>query len=257
MRIVSFDEIVQSTSKIAATSANRRYVYRKYVKRLVETGKLQPIRKGLYAVLNPLEKPEKHETDKLLIASKIRKEYYLGFHTALEYYGSAYSTFNEAYVCVQPKDRFDPFHYGRFTFKPVFTKDTISQIVEKSYGSNIMRVSSKERTFIECIDRVQYAGGWEECTKSLAELSGIDFEKLVTLTFSQKKQILFRRIGYFLEYLKNTSPFYEHISQDLLEKLRTQVKGSPQYLVRGEPGELNARWRLYIPKDFEEKLKGI
>jgi len=257
MRIVSFDDIVRFTSRIAATSANRRYVYRKYVKRLVETGKLQPIRKGLYAVLSPLEKPEKHETDKLLIASKIRKEYYLGFHTALEYYGSAYSTFNEAYVCVKPKDRFDPFHYGRFTFKPVFTKDTVSHIVEKPYGQSIIRVSSKERTFIECIDRVEYAGGWEECTKSLAELGGIDFEKLITLTFNLKKQILFRQVGYFLEHLKNTSPFYEHVSQDALEKLRTWVKGSPQYLVSGKPGELNTRWRLYIPENFEEKLKEI
>ena len=140
-------------------------------------------------MLSPFEKPEKHETDKLLIASKIRKEYYLGFHTALEYYGSAYSTFNEAYVCVQARDRFDQFNYGRFTFKPVFTKDTVSQVVEKPYGSSLIRVSSKERTFIECIDRVQYAGGWEECTKSLAQLGGIDFEKLVTLAFNQKKQI--------------------------------------------------------------------
>jgi hypothetical protein len=47
MRIASFDDIVQSTSKIAPTSANRRYVFRKYVKRLVEAEKLQPIRKGL------------------------------------------------------------------------------------------------------------------------------------------------------------------------------------------------------------------
>jgi predicted transcriptional regulator of viral defense system len=257
MRIVTFDDIVQSTSKIVTTSQNRRYIYRKYVKRLVETGKLQPIKKGLYAVLGPSEKPEKHETDKLLIASKTRKEYYLGFHTALEYYGSAYSTFNEAYVCVKARDRFDQFNYGRFIFKPVFTKETVSQIVEKPYGSSLIRVSSKERTFIECIDRVQYAGGWEECTKSLAQLGGIDFEKLVTLAFNQKKQILFRQTGYFLDYLKHTSPFYEHLSEDLLEKLRAQVKGSPQYLIRGEPGEINARWRLYIPEDFEEKLKEI
>jgi predicted transcriptional regulator of viral defense system len=257
MRIVSFDDIVRSASRITATSPNRRYVYRKYVKKLVDTGKLQPIRKGLYAVLSPLEKPEKHETDKLLIASKIRKEYYLGFHTALEYYGSAYSTFNEAYVCVKPKDRFDPFHYGRFTFKPVFTKDTASHTFEKSYAQSTIRVSSKERTFIECIDRVEYAGGWEECIKSLAELGGINFEKLITLTFDQKKQTLLRQVGYFLEYFKSTSPFYEHVNQDLLEKLRTRVQGSPQYLIRGEPGELNARWLLYIPEDFEEKLKEI
>jgi predicted transcriptional regulator of viral defense system len=257
MRIVSFDDIVHSTSKVAVTSANRRYIYRKYVTRLVEKGKLKPIRKGLYAVLSPLEQPEKHETDKLLIASKLRKDYYLGFHTALEYYGSAYSTFNEAYVCVKPKHRFDPFHYARFTFKPVFTKDTGSQIIEKPCGPSSIRVSSKERTFIECLDRVAYAGGWEECIKSLAELGGIDFDELITLTFHQKKQILLRAVGYFLEYFRSTSPFYEHVRQDRLENLSTRVKGSPQYLVRGEPGALDARWRLYIPDDFEEQLKDI
>jgi predicted transcriptional regulator of viral defense system len=256
MRIVAFNDIVQLASK-KATTTNRRYIYRKYVKKLVETEKLQPIRKGLYAVLNPLEKPERHETDKLLIASKIREKYYLGFHTALEYYGSAYSTFNEAYVCIRAKDRFDPFNYGQFTFKPVFTKDTNSQILKKPYGQNFLRVSSKERTFIECIDRVQYTGGWEECIKSLASLKGINYENLAALTLKQRKQILTRQIGYFLEYLRNTSPFYEHISQRLLEKLKKQVKGSPQYLARKEPGELDAKWRLYIPENLEEKLKEI
>jgi len=257
MRIVTFNDIVQLASKKATSPTNRRYIYRKYVKKLVEAEKLQSIRKGLYAVLNPLEKPEKHETDKLLIASKIRKKYYLGFHTALEYYGSAYSTFNEAYVCIQAKDRFDPFNYRGFTFKPVFTKDTLSHVLKKPYGQSFLNVSSKERTFIECIDRVQYAGGWEECIKSLSTLRGIDHEELVALTLNQRKQILIRQIGYFLEYLKNTSPFYEHINQDLLEKLKKQVKGSPQYLARKEPGNLDTRWRLYIPEDLEEKLKEI
>ncbi len=257
MTIVTFDDIVRSASRITPHSIDRRYIYRKYAKRLVETGRLQPIRKGLYVVLNPLEKPEKHETDKLLIASKVRQEYYLGFHTALEYYGSSYSAFNEAYICVQARDRFDPFHYGRFTFKPVFTKDTLSQITDKPYKSTILRVSSKERTFIECIDRVQYAGGWEECVKSLAELHGIDFEKLVTLALNRNKQVLLRQTGYFLELLRATSPFYEHLSEDLFEKLRAEVKGSPQYLVRGEKGKLSATWRLYIPADFQEKMKGI
>jgi predicted transcriptional regulator of viral defense system len=257
MRIVTFDEIVYSTLKIVPCASNRRYVYRKYVKRLVEAGKLQPIRKGLYAVLNPLEKPDKHETDKLLVASKIRKEYYLGFHTALEYYGCAYSTFNETYVCIKAEDRFDPFHYGRFAFRPVFTKDIVSHITEKTYASTVLRVSSKERTFIECIDRVRYAGGWEECIKSLAELGGIDFQKLVTLALNRRKQILLRQVGYFLELLRDTSSFYEHLNQDVLERLKTQVESSPQYLVRGENGKLNATWRLYIPESFREKLKGI
>jgi len=257
MKIVSFDDIVQKASRIIKGSTNRKYIYRKYVTRLTETGKLQTIRKGLYTVLSPLEKPEKHEPDKLLIASKIRKQYYLGFHTALEYYGCAYSAFNEAYVCVQAKDRFDPFHYRRFIFKPVFVQDIVSQIVEKPYRHSLLKVSSKERTFIECVDRVQYAGGWEECIKSLEGLGGVDIEKLMSLTLNQKRKTLPGRVGYVLELLRNRSPFYEHVNDSMLNKMKAEIKGSPQYLVRGGKGGLNKRWNLYIPEDFEEKLRGV
>ena len=257
MRVVTFDDIVRFALETAGGSKSRRYVYRKYVKRLVEGEKLQPIRKGLYAVLNPFEKPDRRETEKLLIASKVRKDYYLGFHTALEYYGCAYSAFNEAYVCVRAKDRFDRFSCGRFAFEPVFVTDLQSHIVEKPYGQSFLRVSSKERTFVECVDRVQYAGGWEECIKSLAELGGIDFEELVGLTLARRKQVLVRKVGYFLELLRGRSPFYEHVGRDLLEQLASRVKGSPQYLVREESGEISEKWRLYVPAGLEQKLRGI
>jgi predicted transcriptional regulator of viral defense system len=257
MKIVNFNEVVKKALEIIEANKDRRYIYRKYVDRLIKMGKLQAIRKELYAVISPLEKTEKHEVDKLLVASKIRQNYYLGFHTALEYYGCANSLLNEAYICVQPKDRFNSFHYKRFTFKPVFVKDVFSEIIEKPYYQTLLKVSSKERAFIECIHRVQYAGGWEECIKSLEGLSGLNFEKLLNLTLKQKSKTLLRRVGYVLELLKNTSPFYEHINEKLLNKIVEQTKGSPHYLIYGKKGPLNKKWNLYIPEDFEEKLRGI
>lgn len=257
MKIVNFDDIVKKALDIIEANQSRRYIYRKYVDRLIKMGKLQPIRKELYAVVSPLEKPEKHEVDKLLIASKIRQKYYLGYHTALEYYGCANSLLNEAYVCIQAKDRFNPFHYKRFTFKPVFVKDTTSEIIEKPYYKNLLKVSSKERTFIECIDRVQYAGGWEECIKSLEGLSGLYFGKLLNLTLKQGRISLTRQIGYVLELLKNRSPFYEHLNEKSLDKLAKKTRGLPRYLIHGKEGPLNKKWNLYIPEDFEENLRGI
>jgi len=257
MKVVSFDDIVAEASSIVKAGPNRRYIYRRYVDRLVENGKLQRIRKGLYLVLPPLESPERHIADKLLIASKIRDEYYLGFHTALEYYGCASSFYNEAYICVKTRDRFDPFQYKRFSFKPVFVKDVTFEVEEKDYQGSKMRVSGKERTFIECIDRIQYAGGWEECVKSLEGLGGLNMEKLLKLLHRCGKDTLFRRVGYILELLKERSPFYEHVDDELLNKLMEQITGPPRYLMYRKKGPLHRRWRLYIPKDFVEKLRGI
>src|SRR3989304_5456152 len=119
------------------------------------------------------------------------------------------------------------------------------------------KVSSKERTFIECIDRIRYAGGWEESIKSLEGLGGLSFEKLLHLTLKQGRESLNRRVGYVLELLKNRSPFYEHLNEKLLNKIAEKTNRSPQYLICGKKGPLNKRWNLYIPEDFEEKLRGI
>jgi predicted transcriptional regulator of viral defense system len=257
IKVVSFDDIMEKASSIIEATPDRRYVYRKYVSRLIESGKLQRVRKGLYIVLSPLEKPKRHTVDKLLIASKIRKKYYLGFHTALEYYGCASSFYNEAYICVEAKNRFNPFQYKRFSFKPVFVENVTSEVEEKNYKGTIIRISSKERTFIECIDRVQYAGGWEECIKSLEGLGGLNTEKLLNLLHTYRNDILFRRVCYILELLKKRSPFYEDVNNHSLNELEKQITGSTRYLIHGEKGTLNRRWRLYIPKDFQEKLRGI
>ncbi|MBE0520551.1 hypothetical protein IBX35_05875 [Candidatus Bathyarchaeota archaeon] len=258
MKVVSFNDIVKKAANIIETTPNRRYIYRKYVKRLIKNGKLQRIRRGLYIVLSPLEKQEGYVADKLLIASKIRDKHYLGFHTALEYYGCASSLYNEAYICVKAKDRFNPFHYKRFRFRPVFVKNVNLKVEKKHYHGNIIKVSSKERTFIECVDKVQYTGGWEECIKSLEGLGGLNIEKLVTLLLhNYEKDILFRRVGYILELLKERSPFYEHVNDHLLNEIEKQITGPPQYLTYGKKGTLNRRWKLYIPDGFEEKLRGI
>jgi len=257
MRVVGFNDIIEKASSIVKVVPNRRYIYRKYVDKLIQNGKLHRIRKGLYLVLSPLEEPEKHVVDKLLIASKIRAEYYLGFHTALEYYGCASSIYNEAYICVKPNDRFNPFQYKRFSFKPVFVKDVTFQVEEKHYQNNTIKVSNKERTFLDCIDRVQYAGGWEESIKSLQGLGGLNLEKILTLLHKYKSDNLYRRAGYVLELLKKRSPFYEHVDDKLLNEIQRQVKRPPRYLINRKKGVLQRRWRLYVPEDFEEKLRGI
>jgi len=257
MKVVDFNDIIKKASTIIKATPSRRYIYRKYVNKLIQNGKLHRIRKGLYIVLSPLEKPEKHTVDKLLIASKIRAEYYLGFHTALEYYGCASSIYNEAYICVKPNDRFNPFQYKRFSFKPVFVKDVAFQVEEKRYQNSTIKVSSKERTFLDSIDRVQYAGGWEESIKSLQGLGGLNLEKLPTLLHKYKNDNLYRRAGYVLELLKKRSPFYEHVDDQLLNEIQSHVKGPPRYLINRKKGVLQRRWKLYIPEDFEEKLRGI
>ena len=42
-------------------------------------------------------------------------------------------------------------------------------------------VSSPSRTFLDCIERPEYSGGWEECLKSLESLAGVKSNELKQL----------------------------------------------------------------------------
>ncbi|MBE0524674.1 MAG: hypothetical protein IBX40_10130 [Methanosarcinales archaeon] len=244
-------EITELTLSSALIS---KYIYGEYTAKLIAEGKLQKIRKGLYAVLSPLEDPEKYISDKFLIAGKIRDNYYLGFHSALEYYGSAYSHYNEVYITVLPENRFSPFKYQNLNFKPIFTKDISICIETKKYRTTEIKVSSKERTLVDCVDRPDYAGGWEECLKSLSVLSGLDFKKIIDILNMYNKKSLYIKVGFILELLREQSVFYEHLSDETLNKIKAHKPKTPKYLESSVSSNLNKDWNLYVPVDFVEYL---
>lgn len=254
-RVLRFDEIVRLARDTLNHSYQGSYIYSKYISRLLKKGRLKRIRRGLYVALSPIE--DKPSVDKFLVASKIKTEYFLGYHTALEFHGRAYSTYNETYVCVKPESPFSPFEFGGLRFRPVFVEDLDSGIEEKIFKNSTIRVSGKERTFLDCLERVEYAGGWEEALKSLQNLGGLDFEKIESLTLKAENDMLLRRVGFVLELLKENSIFYEHLPDEILDRLAARVSEQSRYLIRNTSGPLNRRWRLYIPENFEDKLRGI
>ena len=254
-RVMRFDEIVALARELLGRSYNGSYIYGKYLRRLLRDGRLERVRRGLYVALSPVE--DEPSVDKLLVASKVRTEYYLGYHTALEFYGCAYSAHSEVYVCVKPDGLFSPFDLVGVRYRPVYVDDVDSEVEEKIYRGHTIRVSGKEKTFVDCLDRVEYAGGWEEALKSLQNLGGLDFGEIERLTVREGNDMLLRKVGFTLELLKENSLFYEHLPDEILDGLAGTVSGQYRYLRMGVPGSLNPRWRLYIPEGFEDKLRGV
>lgn len=104
---------------------------------------------------------------------------------------------------------------------------------------------------------MQYAGGWEECLKSLQVLKGLDFNKILGYLDSYGNELLARKTGLVLELLRDNSVFYEHLSESVLKKLHGKIGERPRYLTRERPVVLNEKWRLYVPPKFEENLRGV
>ena len=109
--VVTLDEVVRIAHKVLHRRVSRTYVANEFLTRLRRDGKVHSIRRGLYHVVIPFGQPK--SPDLFLIASKVSPSGFLGYHTALEFYGSAHSLFyNESYVCVSEGNRFRPFSFS-------------------------------------------------------------------------------------------------------------------------------------------------
>src|SRR5262249_47180755 len=85
--------------KIKTSSANTALRY------FVKAGRIKHIRRKLYAVVPPNQTAETLVIDSYLIASKATEDAVLGYHTALELMGIAYSTFGQFTYLTQQKSK--------------------------------------------------------------------------------------------------------------------------------------------------------
>lgn len=237
---------------------NYKYLYTKFITRLLSQGKLVRIRQGLYAAKNVFDPYEK-DTDRYIVASKIKSDYYLGFHTALELYGAAYSEFNSVHVAVLRNSYFQPFVFEGLKYVPVTREvnDVETEVQGMTRKDHTIHISSPSRTLVDCIDRFELCGGYEEVIKSLQGLGGVDIGGVIKILDVYDKDILNRAVGYILSVLIDDSPYYGHISEEDLASIKDRIKKNKRYLVQNTPSKNVDYWNLYVPKDFESLMEGI
>jgi len=253
-KVVSTEDL---TSYVQDTfSKSYRYLYSKYLNRLLAQGKIVHVRRGIYAAENPYIE-HNPPPDKFLVGSKIRARYYIGYHSALELHGSAYSAHNACFIATLMNDKFRNFSYGPLSFRCVTSKDVRIEIDTTKVSDQVIRVSSPSRTFVECIHRPELSLNYEEIAKSLISLGNVSIKGLLNSLKIYNCDILYRKAGYFLQYLRDNSPYYEHLSKNDLELIHANIGRSPIYLSEGKDYDYNEHWNLYVPKDFKNIFLGV
>ena len=256
--VVRYKDIEDIASEIIEKQhVSFRYLYNEYINKLQRAGKLLHPQRGIYVVVPPTRINENsYQPDTYLIASKIQNPYYLGYHTALEIHGSAYSNYNEVYIVVPPNKKFRGFKFKNIRYRPVFNSHSHIGLQKINHKNHNIIVSSPSRTFLDCIERPEYAGDWEECLKSLESLVGVKAKELKQLLDKIGKDMLYRKTGFILDIF-NENPYYEGILPILKSYLIEKMGKSPMYLKRGVKSELNKQWRLYVPIGFKDVIRGI
>ncbi len=260
-QVVTYDELVNIVRQ-TKPKLSKKDIQDIYIEPLVKQKKLLRFRRALFLGI-PLGFSDDQipNFNKFLVAAKFRNgKSILAYHSALEFYGCAYNTFDEVYLGV--KTKFAPFKVCGIKYRPVFLRKRDLHINKLTVSNNVsIRVTSRERTFLDCLNQPKYAGGWEESLKSLESLNGIDFKKLLELIVDfSSSQLLIRKTGYLLDLFRDHSIYYEELPQDLLKKLELMISSSKIYLDRNKRGSKNiyvSRWRLFVPSNFKENLRGI
>lgn len=264
--VVTFEDVERIANKVLRRKVSRKYLEREFITGLRKEDKVRSIRRGLYHVISPSSSND--TLNLFLVASKIQPTSFLGFHTALEFYGVAHSLYyNEFYVCGPEKNRFRPFTIHGVEIRPVVVQNNESGVNDLRYHKDRIRVSSIERTLIDCIEKPEYCGGWEEVLNSLMRLKNLKFKEIHQLLLERENQFLLRQVGVVLDILREASPsIRESISNQQMLKLTESVGNPARYFFRTKDNTpyfrgrkslaYIRRWKMYVPVWLTAMLSG-
>ncbi len=220
--------------------------YENWIAGLLRAKKILKVRKGLYVLVDVTGEPM---ATKFEIASKITDDAFLCYHSALEFYGAANQVFHT--VTVGSKSRFNPFSF--------LDVDYIRKQPNNDYGIAYIkqagvRVTTLERTVIDCIDDIDSCGGIDELLGALGQIRILDEKELLGALNAYNCVLLYQKVGYILQHYQSKFGLPDAFFDECKRHLTRQVK----YFLKNEYGEVeyNSEWRLMAPKNLISRIGG-
>lgn len=207
--------------------------------RYQKQGYVSKVRRGLYCVNNIAT--HLPEANKFQVASAVTPTSYIAYHAAMEYHGLAHQVYYD--VAVGGEQTFNAFEFDGNHF--AFHRIPVHIGVDNPITDSHVRVTNVERTMVDCIDRIDLCGGWEELTNCLMSVQYLREEMLITILKAYDKIALYKKVGFLLEKL------HMPVSSSLIDTCKQYAKESVTYLTSdGDSDTFNAVWRLYTPKNL-------
>lgn len=222
------------------------------LKRLSKSGQIVHVRKGLYEVV-PLEQigKKKPVADKFLLARKVISPYCLVYHSALEIQGVANSALYNVVYIASP-NQFRNFEYEGVKYRWV-PRNKLRRNETIIWDTAQIVVSDRERTILDCLDRIDLAGGLEEVFKSLSSIANVNFNRLFRYAKEEGKMVLFHKLGLFLSFEGIRKSW--NINDENLELIKRNLSPRIYYFQTSEgKGKLVREWNIIVPKKMEEMM---
>lgn len=220
--------------------------------RATKKGLVDRVRQGVYA--SRAGRFSQEEPDPYLVAAAVAPDAVMVYHSALELHGLAHSPARR--VQYSTKKTIASFTYRDFEYRryaPPKTQETESLSVQSTMlvrrPEGVVRVTTRERTLVDCLYRTDLAGGLEEALRSLAGVPYVDAFNTLAYLKELASATAAARTGWFLE--QRAREWY--VSEDALEQMRAMLGKGPYYLSRAnQAGTWVPEWRLYLPGTASE-----
>jgi len=212
-----------------------------------KNGKIKRVRNGLYAVVDPITKSS--IANKFQIASKVSPSAFVAYHSALEYYGLANQVFGEVTVA-------SLVHFNCFQFEGIdynLKKESNDNFVV-NVANELVRVTSRERTIIDCIDNIALSGGIEEVLNAINQIKVVSSLELLNVLADKGGIFLYQKTGYLLEFFREQMS----LPESFFEECKSKITKKTRYFLHDEFKEVifNSKWNLMAPKNPLARIYG-
>ncbi len=244
--VFSFEEVVNKYKTV-----NTVYSLRTMIRDCKKRGYIGTVKRSLYYIIPIGSSKKDYTVDKYLIASKIAKKGVIAYHSALELCGVAQSIFNKVFILTNQS--ISPFKFQGVIY--IGVQGCLDFGTTFIYRQGIaIKVTDREKTIIDCLDRIKYSGGLEEFLKSIESFPSIDFKNVKNYLNKYKKINLYCKMGYILTLFAKEWTF----PKDLKEEIASRMARKIYYLNnKRKKGKLIKEWNLIVPEDVDELIKGV
>lgn len=221
--------------------------YSNWISNKLKRGTYVKVRNNLYALIDP--STNDIYSTRFEIASNITNTSFICYHSALEYYGIANQVFND--VIVGSLTKFNNFIFKdiEYNYKLIKNINFVDYVVREE-----IKVTSLERTIIDCIDDITLSGGVEEVLNALEQIKYLNEGKLLEILTIYNKMFLYQKVGYLFEIYN----FQLKLSNDFFDTCKSYLTNKVNYFLKDEYNNLilNKDWNLFVPQNIRSRING-
>lgn len=227
--------------------------------RLEQANLARRLKKGLYALLPPTDwvDAEGFAVNRYWTAANLmrRRPYFIAFYTAMDLHQMTQHPIRTVFVATTWRRKDLVVGPVRFRFVTL-TEARFFGAETRRLEGNPVEVADLERTFLDCVDRMELCGGLEEVLRGYDRRHrDLDREKLLRYTLQFDSPVAAKRLGLLLELVGHGDARLFRELERTTPRLGHYVPLEPRG--EGQVAERNRRWELDVNADVEKLLQTL